>query len=559
MNKKLLFVSASLAGLALSFSRSAFAEDDLLSILSDEPKQEAPKSKAKVKSSESETAQTAKAIRKLIGSTSAEQNIFLDFYGRGQFEKALYQWPLAFSKSDFAKTPSGQALYAILLFQNGITVIGLENLLNIEHATSVAPALTEAWKNLAISSSPAWKYVIISKWNPGWTKVFGPGAEVRVMSRELHAPESLSAIKALLDKTQEGTAERAMMQWQTVIGLALKEDAKNNAGQAAQVLNQLMRAPANPIGTDLMNLTAARLLYQNGYLDAALTYDRKVAKSSDYWLDAQEEMAWAYLRKGEPQNALAVSQTLVHPAFKDLVGPEAIFVRSLAQLKVCDYPAVAETLKIFRERFKPRASELMKIDSNPSQAAVLNYLNIAKSKSQVTLKDIGEDATRLPRFITRDQLLQQLVATQAELEREAKTAGDLYARSLTGSSGEVGFQGRLEIFKQAVETRAGASRSASIARIKNLASVEIKEISQILQKMQIVEAEVIQQMALVDRVAKASATSKPTEQKGVTGSTSRDRVSFPAESEIWFDEISNFKVDLKKGCQALNNSGTDKK
>ncbi|MNL47776.1 hypothetical protein D3C87_1705820 [compost metagenome] len=36
--------------------------------------------------------------------------------------------------------------------------------------------------------------------------------------------------------------------------------------------------------------------------------------------------------------------------------------------------------------------------------------------------------------------------------------------------------------------------------------------------------------------------------KGTTGSSDKFAMSFGNSNEVWFDELSNFKVDIKKGC-----------
>ena len=310
-----------------------------------------------------------------------------------------------------------------------------------------------------------------------------------------------------------------------------------------------MKAPNNPVGQDLMTVTAARLLYQNGFLDAAIKYYGQVQKSSDYWFDAQEEQGWAYIRKGEPQNTLAVTKTLTRPEFTSQTGPEPMFLHSLAELKVCDYPEVVTTLNQFRERFKTRAKDLMALSETSENKDVEDYINRAK-KENVTLEKLGKNATRLPRFITRDEVLKQAIETQKALESEAKTASELYARSLTGGTAQVGFQGRIEEFRKSVDVRALDARATTQARVKTLASEEVNEIAQILQKLHIVEAEVLEQLSMTNRVVDATSNMKTQQREGTTGSKAKDRLTFPAEQETWFDELANYKVDIKKGCQS---------
>jgi tetratricopeptide (TPR) repeat protein len=535
LTKKTWMARAALLAAVVALTSGAHAADDdeLLNILGNGAAPSSQKAKT----------QDASELRKVLKNPTAEQNIFLTFFDKGDYEKSLYQWPTAFDGTAFAKTASGKALNALLLYKNGIKITALESLLAIENPDAIAPAISKMWVEAAPVGDPTWSLVQVAKWNPKWSDVFGTAAEIRVRSRQTYGSDQIAALKELIKKTQVDTTERAWLSWQLVLALSTGDDA----GTAAKALAVLMKAPNNPVSQDLMTVTAARLLYQNGFLDAAIKYYQKVPKSSDYWFDAQEEAGWSYIRKGEPQNTIAITKTLTVPAFTSQIGPEPLFLRSLAELKVCDYPAVVATLNTFRDRFKTRAKELMAISDTSENKDVEAYIARAK-KETMTLAKLGKLANKLPRFVTRDEVLAQAVATQNALEKEAKTAGDLYARSLSGGTGKVGFQGRLEEFRKAVDARALEARASTYNRVKSLASEEVNEIAQILQKLHIVEAEVLEQISVSNRVADATAAQKASVKEGTTGSHAKDRITFPAEQETWFDELANYKVDIKKGC-----------
>jgi tetratricopeptide (TPR) repeat protein len=519
----------------LAFSTARAADDELLDILGNGAAPSSQKAKS----------QDGSELRKVLKNPTAEQNIFLTFFDKGDYEKSLFQWPSAFDGSAFSKTPSGQALSALVLYKNGMKVVALENLLAIQKPEAIAPEISKLWVDAAPVNDPTWSLVQVTKWNPKFSDLFGTAAEIRVRSRQVYGADQVAALKDLIKKTQVDTRERAWLSWQLVLALSTGEDA----GTAAKALAVLMKAPNNPVSQDLMTVTAARLLYQNGFLDAAIKYYERIPKSSDYWFDAQEEAGWSYIRKGEPQNTIAITKTLTVPEFTSQIGPEPMFLHSLAELKVCDYPAVVSTLNAFRDRFKTRAKDLMAISETSENKEVEDFINRSK-KETMTLSKMGKTAKHLPRFVTRDQVLSQAIATQVALEKEAKTAGDLYARSLTGGTAQVGFQGRLEDIRKAVDARALEARASTYNRVKSLAGEEVNEIAQILQKLHIVEAEVLSQISVSNRVADATSGQKASVKEGTTGSKAKDRLTFPAEQETWFDELANYKVDIKKGCQS---------
>ncbi|MBX9767238.1 MAG: hypothetical protein K2X47_08205, partial [Bdellovibrionales bacterium] len=421
----------------------------------------------------------------------------------------------------------------------------VESLQQVSELAAMNEDLKQLWRMEAPETNPVWEVAMLDGWNESWSSLFGLPTEVRVRGRQVFSKENVPLLKDLLTKTKPGSKERAWIEWQLVVALALE-----NPGPAAQALAHLMKLENNPVSVDLMNMTAARLLYQNGYLDAAIKYYEKIPKVSEFWFEAQEESGWAFIRKGEPQNAIALTKTLTRSEFSAIVGPETHFLRSLSFLKVCDYPSVIALLNDFQSIFKKRAQALITLKANPETSVAAKEFLARLEKGPVAINTLGTLNGILPRNIARDHVLQQLFKLQKVLELESRDAGALYARSLSGGTADVGFQKPLEELKLKTELRVQSARSQVLHRIKVLAQDEVEEISQLLKKMHIVEAEVLQQTSLADRVIQASA-GKGTDRPGSTGSRARDLLVFPQEKEVWFDELANYRVDVKNGCQAV--------
>ena len=519
--------------LALSLSVTPVWADDLLNVL-DSP------------GATAETPNQGYKVRNLFPSATAEQNIFFSFFEAGEYEKALYQWFSAFDRSSTAKTDNGRAIFGLLLYKNGLKVFGLQELFSAD-ANGIAGTLKKAWAESAVATDPTWKVSRV-KWTSEFTAVFGPQVESIVRASQVDAATPLATLQGLADKAPDRSEEKAWLKWQ----VALAHSLKGETAQGAKIIKELLATKEKRVSNDQLNLTVGRLLYEKGFLDAAIEYYQKVGKNSSDWFEAREEIAWAHLRKGEPQNALAVLQDLQPTAFASQVGPEPIFLKSLAHLKVCDYPNVATTLKDFKTRFKPRAEALKALID--AETSIPSDEFIAKvKKGEATLKDLGPLADRLPRGLHREEVLRKLVLFQAQLESEAQKADALYARSLTGGTEKVGFNARFGEFKLDLAKKAQGARGASLSRIRQLATNEFEEITQILQRAHIVEAEMVQQIHLSKKVTENS-LSKVDVKKGraaVTGEV----LSFPFDGEVWMDELSNYKVDVKKGCQARKGAG----
>lgn len=519
--------------LSVLLTTAAYA-DDLLNVLDDDQK----------KSDGLSLESKEQIFKSLIARPTAEQNIFFQFLQNGENGKALFQWPSAFGDSNYIETDNGRALYGYLLFKNGMMLSGLESLFQA-NPQKIDKKLLELWRGNMQTSENLWTLADL-EWAPQWTEIFGLPAEINVVARRFDKDNTIPMLEELLRKTSSNTWERSWTEWSYITALL----AKGDDIKAAKLLKHLQGVQQNnPVSANLMNLTAARMLYQNGFLNQAIQYYEKVEKASDYWFEAMEEMGWSEVRLGQPQNTLAYTQTLLVPSLEADIGPEVFYLASLANLKVCDYQEVSNLLKEFRTRFQAKAKKLLALKENPESPAVAKLMQLL-AQGRTSMPALGGLGRDLPRHSTRDENLYYLVQRQTKLKEEGDTAGKLYSQSLSEGSAQVGFQAKMDKFRQAMTARSRNAYTASLNRIKFLADQELAEIATILKSMQIVEAELIQQLALADRVIADTQSAPKNVKKGTTGSQGRDTLSFTFQGEVWFDELANYKIDIAKGCQA---------
>ena len=483
-------------------------------------------------------------FRSLVRQPAAEQNIFFQFIEKKEFKKALYQWSSAFYETSFANSNNGRALYAYLLFKNGLQITGLETLFMAD-PEKINEGLIGLWQETMLENQGLWAIANI-RWSPSWTKVFGLSVEVKVLAHRFDNEPDLAMLEDLLRKTSSNTWERSWIQWRYIIFLLMQDkDIK-----AAKLLKHLQMATVNnPISQDLMNLTAARTLYKNGYLAQSLNYYKKVTKASDYWFEAMEEMGWTELRLGKPQNVLAYTQTLLNPVFSSDVGPETFYLASLGYLKICDYQGVSKTLKDFQIRFRARIKTLLGLRENPEGPSVKKLFSELR-EGRVSMSSLGNFGNQLPRYSTRDEHLYFLVQRQKQLILETEVAKKLYSQSLGEGTTIVGFQAKMEKFRNKVAASSQNAYVAALNRVKTLADQEIAEVSETLKKMKVVEAELIQQLSLAKRVMEDTKDLKSEAKKGTTGSKGNYTMSFPYDGEVWFDELSNYRIHINKSCHA---------
>lgn len=509
-------------------SKFAWAQD-LEGLLEGHAESNAPK----------QNSQLVQAIKDLNqGQNASQQNVFYRHLEEGQWEKALIEFQPAFNNTPFASSPDGIAFQGFLKFKAGLTVLGLEQFFAIENPQKINFQVLNLWKEAAPDTHQVWQVANIN-WKPEWSQIFGSVIELKVKARALGVEIGIDELQAMAKNATRETKEWALIHWNLALAYALQDQAD----KAAKIMAALLKVKESPVSADLLNLTAGRLLFQNGYFDASIKYYEKVAKASNYWLEAQEEMAWAFIRKGEPQNAMAVTKTLTNPAFKGQVGAETHFVQALAQLRVCDYTNVVTGLQSFAKEFKTRAVALNQLSDKADTEAVLKLLAKMRQRN-ISWSDVGADSKTVPRMMSNDDKMIRLVKGQQFLEQQSQVADELYVKTLA----QTGLQAQFDVYKNQMRDRAAGAKAATLNRVQELAKEEFSEIKTILNKMHIIEAEVIQQVAMADRLTGVKVASV-SEKIGTTGAKSQDVLKFPGDQEVWFDELSNFKVSVKKGCQ----------
>jgi hypothetical protein len=476
-----------------------------------------------------------KAIESIVGKKNTEFNVVYRAIESADWNTAVIQYPKVFGTNTFFTSSNGISVFAILQFHAGLKVTALETLFKVSNPNDINPVFKKYLTGLISVDDSAWSMARI-KWSNPWAVVFNPSVQVWIDSLAYDS-KSVAELQKISAGLEQNTKEKSFVDWH----LAVKYSLIDQSEQAAKLLTQIKKNPNSYISADLVQITAARMLFQNSYYDSAVKQYAKVPKSSLYWAQAQEEMGWSYVRKGQPNNAIAIGQTLVHPGLANQISSESYFMMSLAELKICDYPAVISTLSDYSKRFKAKNTALKNLIASTGDKNIETYFNKANLKET----EVIAATKNLPSLVTVDRKLNLLIEKQNLLKKEAAIADILYSKSLALT----GLQGHFETLKKNTVARSHAAESESVARIKFLAANELENIKNNLDKLHIVEAEVISQISIADQIA-GKAKDDGSVKVGSTGSKSTDAITFPLEKEVWFDEISTYKVNVKKACVA---------
>ncbi|MEY4616459.1 MAG: hypothetical protein RJB66_1419 [Pseudomonadota bacterium] len=251
------------------------------------------------------------------------------------------------------------------------------------------------------------------------------------------------------------------------------------------------------ISSEKKIMDEARQAYSSAKYEKAISLYNQIPQTSDYWTLAIEEKAWAYLQKGENNKALSQITTLTSDFLAPQIGPEPYFLKGLIDYRLCNIKGIFQDFEMFRKRFKNRSEQLEKLKDTTENIASAKAIETLKAKraqlNDLKADDFGQNIQFLPRFFYRDSTIKAAVETQSD-------------------------------------------RRISM-RLAQLAERESKEIEAVLQKMHLLESQVVQQVF---------AYNKEMQKKSEAQFSNEDKNSlvFPyrGQNDIWLDEIDSFEA-----------------
>lgn len=449
------------------------------------------------------------------------------------FREALVDYAQTRQNSSYDTSYDGEALKAYLLYKNGMPVLGIEHLMSLKNPAQISQEVRALWIKDVKSDNPVWK-IAKTTWSAKWDRFFtqSVGREVALYSiYSINSVKGLKDIQNALSRTTSPT-QKTWLQWQ----LGLWAPVYDQVNVGVFHLENLLKSKQDIIGRDQILMALGRAHFQKGEFEKATEYYTQVPKSSDFWFESVEERAWAAIREGNYAKALGDATTLTTPVFTPLIGPEPYFMAAFSGLKICDYPMIFKFSEKFKKRFKSTSAGLEELVKTGTSAAAQKAL--AKLvKGDLTIATYGPEAQFLPRNFHHDEYVRRHLMYRKALVIEAARATEI-AAELNGDGLSLGLlSGKI----QSMQTKASASEKLALNRMQRLAQEDLKEIKANLQKMHIIEAEVIQRIHLASKPGKN--TQKISRQS--------DELVFPYDDgeneEVWMDELDNYR-SLSNGC-----------
>lgn len=118
------------------------------------------------------------------------------------------------------------------------------------------------------------------------------------------------------------------------------------------------------------HLNIARVHYETKRYRSAIGYYNMIPRSSDNWLQALFEAAWAFFMMQKHNSTLGTIHTIHAPFFENRFFPETYILQAITFLRLCRYQQVKASLSRFKGRYKPVFDDLRKVldqyDRNPA-------------------------------------------------------------------------------------------------------------------------------------------------------------------------------------------------
>ncbi len=459
---------------------------------------------------------------------SYELNAWVKGFLKDQFEATAHLWSAMQSRIHTPFYPAAQAAYLDSLkrldlpqtfFNAWMGALSSPDFAASKAATALEETLSSDFDSWIISQSiqvSADHEAVIRRLSPSRSPVFASlTALISLRQGEAGAE--------LLPKLPVNSEFRPLLAQTAAISLAKRGDIANAARVLKTYYEPWLLREKNAEKLAVYYLQIARLLYQAGSLEAAVSYYSKVPTGMPQYLIAREELSWCWLRLGDTERLRGNLETLTSRAVADHFQPEAYLVRAISNLKLCYYSEVDHDFTMFLEANRRWAKE---IGSN--------------------LASVQPKAPRTP----------DLFAVRANARVESRKAeravlAKLSERSISAVLPAVGPQKHWTTGLDQNLRDTDQAEKSKIAEFRRQWSNDRQTLGEAIRKMQFVKVELLSQVVAARNDEKDQIlTGQSAPIKGVEAKPLGDSgdLTFPFDGVIWPDELFKLRARARGRC-----------
>ena len=294
-------------------------------------------------------------------------------------------------------------------------------------------------------------------------------------------------------------------------------------------------AMAHQVGRDARfinraNLNLARAYYASGNYTQAIQHYAAVERSSEVWLTAQFERAWAHFRGNDTNGVLAMLYSHQSPFFEDYFNPEADLLRAYALFIMCKFPQATLEIDAFQARWEPIRDDYASIVMSPAEA----FADVAAYLS-------GETPTlpisMLRHFRYEDRMAEAVRAVEASVDEIDR------ARSIGGPLGTLA----VDLVEDLRDERIAIEGQRVLDRVEAARG----ELEQMLTDIEITRLDLLSLEAEMYQRAAASGVLDYGDHIGQLRDMRKKRRGFrvwPWQGEYWADEVGWYVFNARPDC-----------
>ena len=346
---------------------------------------------------------------------------------------------------------------------------------------------------------------------------------------------------------QVGSASRSYLPSRFFVGVSQVQ--LRRPAPAMQAFQQALAVPndGTPEGArlrDLARISMARTLYSDSIrlapdgtptldgqkLQAALGWWGQIDRSSELWLDALSESAWAHFMSRDDARALGNIHTFDAPYFSNAYYPESEVLRSLIYFANCQYEDAAVVALGFQRKYLPMEAELDRVTGGVSGGnqderflKLLADLRADRAGISASVKPVVQRALADRQLLRK---VEYVAFIDAERERVTKLSPAFRASTLGADVGDALQLGRDLAVRDAAELGRGHLRRARAE----------------------LEAQLRNDAGVLVAVATALRDAHPTETAKVTLVSDPEHVTWPFDGEFWRDELGSYRQTVASRC-----------
>lgn len=331
-----------------------------------------------------------------------------------------------------------------------------------------------------------------------------------------------------------------------------KNDSENAIIQYEKLLKKFVDKPNTSRKKAEATIALARSHYNSKHWAEAINLYREIPKDNDLYRQTQVELTWALFRAAQFRSALSVVQSLNTPYYENFYNPEALVLRSLILLFICQADDLEKAIQLFQKNYLSTLS-VINTWNNSNYSAMDHFKEVEQTLFQLKKIQNGNLPTlkgRLPFFVLRSILEEPDIKLKVSYLNKIRIEKRSLAVLFQGPESV----GLVKFGTKIIDTRAKNISTEIGQMIKAQLAEKEEELSEYASQFEFINYELLN---LKKEQAKKKANTNP-ESELANQINKNDKREFyiqngyqyyPFQGEFWRDEIGNYQYVGVNRCE----------